>query len=111
MSSIDLYIAKFPAEIQQRLTAIRQTAFNIFSDIDEKLHYSLPAFSKNGKVFMFYAAYKDHISICVGEDWIDILKNIYPDFRYTQATITFAHDTPFPLDMVQTICELVNSTL
>ena len=108
MSDVDLYILKFCPEIQQRLMAIRQTARKVFRGLDEKLYHGLPAFSANGKVIMFYGAYKSHISICVGDDWVDFLKTQYPQFRYTQFTIQFQHGEPFCEEVVQVICELLN---
>jgi len=107
MSHVDLYIQKFNPEIQQRLLKIRRTALDVFGDIDEKLYYTLPAFAANGRVVMFYGAYKNHISICVGDDWVDFLKYQYPQFGYTQFTILFQHKEPFPDDVVQVICELL----
>lgn len=107
MSDVDLYIMKFSPEVRQRLTTIRQTALHVFGDVDETLCHSLPAFAINGKVFMFYGAYKDHISIRVDDDWVDFLKAQFPQFHYTQYTITFGHKDAFPDDVVQVICELV----
>ena len=111
MSEVDLYIMKFNLEVQQRLISIRQIALHVFKDAEEKMCHSLPAFARNGKVFMFYGAYKGHISICVGDDWVDFLKYQYPQFHYTQHTITFQHEDPFPDDVVQVICELLNQGL
>jgi len=111
MSDVDLYIMKFNPELQQRLMTIRRTALDVFANAEEKLYHGLPAFSANGKIIMFYGAYKNHISMCVGDDWVDFLKYQYPQFHYTQYTITFQHKEPFPDDVVQVICELLNPGL
>ncbi|MCL2545488.1 MAG: hypothetical protein FWE77_06160 [Clostridia bacterium] len=116
MSDVDAYIMRFHPEIQQRLASIRQTALNVFGDMDEKMieektRYTLPAFFANGKDILFYGAYKDHISICVGYDWVDFLKCQYPQFHYTKATIQFLHEDPFPDEVVQVICELLKQGL
>ena len=108
LSVVDLYILRFIPEIQKRLTCIRQTARRVFGDVEEKTCHSLPAFFANGKGIMFYGAYKEHISICVGYDWVDFLKYQYPQFRYTKATIIFPHKDPFPEDIVLVICELLS---
>jgi len=108
MEGVDFYIARFSPEVQKRLLTIRQTARAAFQNADEKLYYGLPAFFANGKLFMFYGAYKNHISICMGYDWVDFLKYQYPEFHYTKATITFAHADPFPEDIVQVICGLLS---
>lgn len=111
MSEVDLYIARFGSETQQRLRFIRQAGLGAFGEVEERLCHSLPAFAKDGKVFMFYGAYKNHISICVGYDWVDFLKAQYPQFHYTQATITFRHKDPFPEEVVRVICGLFGQAL
>ena len=107
MSDVDRYIMRFCPEIQARLTAIRQTALKVFGDIEERLYHGVPSLFQNGRNFMNYAAYKDHISICVGYDWVDFLKKQYPQLKYTKATVTFQHSNPFPDEMVHAICALL----
>ena len=107
MSDVDQYIARFNPEIRTRLLTIRDIAQQAFRDADEKLHYGSPAFAKNEKVFMFYGAYKAHSSICVGYDWVDFLKQQFPQYSYTQATIIFPHKEPFPQEIVRVICDLL----
>ena len=111
MSDVDLYIMRFPSEVQARLVSIRQTALNVFGDAEERLYHGVPSLFQNGHDFMNYGAYKNHISICVGYDWVDFLKSQYPQFNYTKSTITFQHDASFPDDIVQTICGLLKHSL
>ena len=111
MSDFDLYIMKFNSEIQERLMKIRHTALDVFARIDERIYFGIPTLSIDGKDIMHYAAYKGHISMIVGYDWADFLKIQYPQFSYTRATIQFQHKEPFPDDVVQVICELLNQSL
>jgi len=111
MTEIDQYIMRFSPEIQRRLLTIRQIGCSIFLGADEKLYHTLPAFSKNGKIIIFYGAYKNHISICVGYDWVDFLKTQYPQFSYTKATILFPHMDSFPEDVVEMICKLAGTQM
>jgi len=108
MSVIDEYMLRFSPETQQRLALIRQIAWNVFQNVEERSCHNLPAIFANGRYIMFYGAYKNHISICVGYDWVDFLKCQYPGFQYTKATVIFPHAEPFPEDVVQVICELLN---
>ncbi len=111
MSDIDAYIARFSPKVQQRLLYIRQTALSVFGGADEKMYYGYPTICVQGKEIMFYGAYKDHVSICVGDDWIDFLKGQFPQFGYTKATIKFQHSEPFPEDVIQVLCELLGQSL
>ncbi len=107
MSDTDAYILRFSPKVQQRLLCIRQTALDVFGNVEEKVYYGCPTIYVNGNGIMFYGAYKDHVSICVGYDWIDFLKGQFPQFRYTRATIKFQHKDSFPQEVVQAICELL----
>jgi len=107
MTDIDSYIQRFNIHVQKRLTRIRLTALDVFTNAEERLYHGLPAFSQQNKIILFYGAYKNHIAICVGNDWVDFLKQQYPQFHYTQYTITFQHGEPFPEGVIQIICELL----
>lgn len=111
MSDVELYIARFSPETQKRLASIRAIAMNAFPDASEKLYYGNPTIFVKEEGVLFYAAYKDYISICVGYDWVDFLKSQYPQFGYTRATIQFPHKDPLPEDMVQVICALLKQGL
>ncbi len=111
MSAVDAYIARFNPEVQQRLRCIRQTARDVFGDVEEKIYYGYPTICVNGHEVMFYGAYKDHVSICVGYDWIDFLKVQFPQLDYTRATIKFPHSEPLPEDVVRVVCELLTNGL
>ena len=111
MSDVDLYIMKFGPEVRQRLMKIRRIALDVFERMDERIYYGIPTLSIDGTHIMCYAAYKGYISIIIGYDWVDFLKNQYPQFRYTRATIQFQHKDPFPDETVQVICELLKQGL
>ena len=111
MSDVDSYILRSSLQAQARLFSLRKIAQNVFLNAEERLYYGLPAFSANGRVLMFYGAYKAHMSICVGYEWVDFLKVQFPQYKYTQATIIFPYDVPFPEDVVQVICDLLNQAL
>ena len=111
MTDIDCYLLRFDPNIQARLAFIRQTAGNVFDGAEEKLYHGHPSLFQNGRDFMNYGAYQHHISICLGYEWVDLLKNLYPQYRYTKTTITFPHADPFPHDVVQTICDLLKQNL
>ena len=111
MSDVDLYILRFDPEVQARLAFIRQTAGNVFDDAEERLYHGVPSLFHNGRDFMNYGAYQNHISIHVGYAWADFLRRQYPQFKYTKTTITFQHEELFPEDIVQVICGLLKPGL
>jgi len=106
-----MYIMKYSPEVQQRLMKIRRTILDVFERVSERIYFGIPTLSIDGKDFLHYAAYKNYISLIVGYDWVDFLKNQFPQFRYTRATIQFQHKDPFPDEVVRVICELLKRSL
>ena len=108
MSDVDFYIMRFNPEVQQRLTKMRRTIFDVFKGINERIYYGIPTISNDSnEIIMHYAAYKGYISIILGYGWVDFLRNQYPQYQYTRATIQFQHKEPFPDEVIQAICELL----
>lgn len=60
---IDDYIAGFSPEVQAILREIRSTIQTAVPDAEEKISYQIPAFTLDGKVFIFFAAFKKHIGL------------------------------------------------
>ena len=61
----------------------------------------------NGKDFMSYGAYKNHISIVLGHKLVEFMQESYPQHIYTLCTIKFPNDATFPYELIRTICELL----
>jgi len=125
MSDIELYIMRFSPEVQRRLYAIRAIGLEIFPEATEKLDHAVPSFMidgkgitdyagrrAGGKGIFYYAAYKDHISVSLVNSHvaylvIDIIKNSYPDYKYTKTAVKLSHDEELPLDFIREICKLL----
>ena len=107
MNEVSQYISRFDAETQRRLEIIRATGFKVFKDAEERIYFALPTFKSNGRDIMHYAAYKKHISLIVSYDMVPILKQNYPDYGYTKATIQFLHTEPFPEELIYEICVIL----
>ena len=108
MNAVDEYIARFDAETQRRLKIIRAAGFDVFKDAEERIYFSMPTIKADGKDLLHYAAYKKHISLIVGYEMVPILKNNYPDYGYTRATIQFLHTEPFPEEIIYEICVMIS---
>jgi len=100
---------QFPDEIQTRLFAIRSIGFNVFPNANERIYHRVPTFATGGRDVINYAAYEDHITLWVGYEMVDFLKNAYPECKYTKVTIQFPHDEDFPVELVREICEMVEN--
>lgn len=61
--SIDEYIAAFPAEVQDRLLAVRAAIREAAPQAAETISYGIPTFTLNGRYLIYFAAYKKHLSL------------------------------------------------
>ena len=108
MNTVDEYIARFDAETQRRLEIIRAAGFDVFKDAEERIYFAMPTFKTGGHDVLHYAAYKKHISLIVGYDMVPIIKENYPGYGYTRATIQFLHTEPFPEEIIYEICVMIS---
>jgi uncharacterized protein YdhG (YjbR/CyaY superfamily) len=106
MSEVSHYIARFGPEVQERLSEAREIALSAAPGAEERIYYGMPTFYINGKIFLHVPAYKNHISLILCAALIDILKSRYPELSYTQSTIQFPHNEPFPRDLIRELCEI-----
>ena len=107
MSEVELYIARFSPEVQRRLVEMRNIGFDVFPNVRERIYYGNPTFTIDGKDILWYAAYKNHISLVIGPAMSDFLRGIYPQYSYTEHTIRFPHEENFPGELIREICELL----
>lgn len=107
MTDVELYILKFNTAKQERLFKIRFIVQEKYPNANEWVYYGIPTVEENGKCILHYAAYKDHVSIIVGYALIDFLKDKYPEYRYTRASVIFPDKKPFPEDFIREICKML----
>jgi len=61
--SIDEYIASFPKDVQPILEQLRSTSKAAAPAAGEKISYNMPTFTLNGTYLVYFAGWKNHISI------------------------------------------------
>jgi uncharacterized protein YdhG (YjbR/CyaY superfamily) len=97
----DDYLAVQPEKTRALLEKIRQTIRALAPEAKEVISYQMPAFRLN-KVFIFYAGFKNHISIFVpgitGE-----FKDELAGYKTSKATINIPFDKPLPNTLLKKI--------
>lgn len=103
-SNIDEYIAQFPAEVQERLQALRQAIREMAPEAREKISWDMPTFDFHGNLVHF-AAFKSHISLFPGADGVAaFLPRLESEgYKLAKGTIQFQANKPLPLDLVREI--------
>lgn len=100
-STADEYIASFAKDVQQVLQQIRQIIQKAAPAAEEVISYNMPTFKLNGKVLIYYAAWKGHYSIY--PTTVAMEQELPEMAQYTtsgKGTIQFPADEPVPLGLI-----------
>ena len=105
-NSIDEYIATFPEDVQKILKELRATMKAAAPEAGEKISYGIPTFTLNGTYLIYFAGWKNHISIYpipTGSDSFNKQISKYVDGK---GTLKFPIDKPLPLKLITKIVKL-----
>ena len=104
-TSIDEYIAGFPAEVQAVLRQMRETIQSAAPEAGETISYQMPTFTMNGTYLVYFAGYKKHVSLYP-------VPVEHPDFAEAAAvygsgkgTMKFPLDAPLPIDLITRVVQ------
>ncbi len=103
-TTIDEYIARFPAETQALLTAMRATIRAAAPDAQERIAYQMPTFALKGNLVHF-AAQKGYIGFYPTSSGIAAFKDELARYKSTPGAVRFPFDQPLPLDLIRRITE------
>lgn len=101
-ANIDDYIAAFPAEVQDRLMAIRRAVRRLAPDAVEKMSYRIPTFALHGNLVHF-AAFKHHIGLYPGTTAIEAFAEALAEYRTSKGAIQLPLDQSLPLPLIEKI--------
>ncbi|WP_316801559.1 iron chaperone [Pedobacter frigidisoli] len=101
-TTIDEYIALFPAKTQEMLQRVRRAIRQAVPEAREVISYKMPAFKQN-KVLVYFAAYKNHIGFYPTGSGIEAFKNEFGDYKWSKGAVQFPIDKPIPLDLISRI--------
>jgi uncharacterized protein YdhG (YjbR/CyaY superfamily) len=102
ITTIDEYIAGFPAEVRKRLTRLRSTIRRAAPDAEEKIAYRIPTFTLNGNLVHF-AAFANHVGFYPGPTGIARFQKELKPYASAKGSVQFPHDEPLPYDLVTAI--------
>ncbi len=102
-TSIDEYIALFPAEIQAILQKIRATIKEIVPDAVEAIKYQMPTFVFKKKNLVHFAAFKNHIGFYPTPSGIEQFKDALSVYVNAKGSVQFPLNKPIPYDLIAAI--------
>lgn len=103
-TTIDAYIAAFPADVQQLLESMRATIRAEAPNAEECIGYGIPTFKLKGNLVHF-AAFKNHIGFYPGASGVAFSQEELSRFKSAKGSIQFPIGQPLPLDLVQRIVQ------
>ena len=104
-SSIDEYIAEFPAETQKVLEELRALIRASAPDATETISYAIPTFDLNGKHLVHFAGYAKHIGFYPVPSAMDAFKDELEPYRSGKGSAQFPLGQPLPADLIRRIVE------
>jgi uncharacterized protein YdhG (YjbR/CyaY superfamily) len=104
MTDIDAYFSNLNVEQRAELERIRETAKQLVPATEEVIGYGVPTLKYNKKPLIYYAAFKDHISIFPASDpMVETIGAELGKFRTSKGTFQFPYDTPIPKELLKKI--------
>jgi uncharacterized protein YdhG (YjbR/CyaY superfamily) len=101
--NIDEYIKNFPEGVQIILGKIRQTIRKAAPDAIETISYQMPAFKQNGRILVYFAAWKDHIGFYPTPSGTVAFKKELAKYKGAKGSVRFPIDEPIPFDLIEEI--------
>lgn len=101
-STIDEYLATVPASSRRILEEIRAMIKRTVPEAKEVISYQMPAF-KHRRVFIYFAAFKQHIGIYPPVEGDEaLLKDLAP-YRGERGNLKFPLNQPMPYDLIERV--------
>lgn len=104
VSSIEEYIKSFPLPVQEKLNLIRAEIKKKVPLAEEKISYGIPAYFLNSKQLIYFAAFKNHISIYPVPSNEKSLEKDFSKYKTSgKGTIQFPVEKNLPLPLIRKI--------
>lgn len=104
-STIDEYIAEFPAKTQVLLEKMRALIKATAPDATETIAYAIPTFDLNGKHLVHFAGYAKHIGLYPTPSGLVAFEAELKPYKSGKGSAQFPLDQPLPTDLIRRIVE------
>lgn len=103
--TVDEYLATFPDATKKALEEIRATIRAAAPDAREKISYQIAGFELNGKNLIYFAGWKNHVSIYPIPSGNDEFNQEIAQYADGKGTLKFPLNKPLPLELVRKVVE------
>jgi hypothetical protein len=105
MSNIDNYLNDLSEDNKKELQRIRELIHGFVPEAEEAFSYDMPAFTYEGKPLIYFAAFKDHLSVFPTAFPIEALKDRLASYTVSKGTIKFTLDNPLSDELIEKLLE------
>jgi uncharacterized protein YdhG (YjbR/CyaY superfamily) len=102
-ATVEDYIAAQPADIRRILQEIRTQIHNALPDASEKISYGIPTITLHDHYVVYFAAWKEHISVYPVPHANDALKAETAPYLAGKGTLKFPLAKPVPYQLIARI--------
>jgi uncharacterized protein YdhG (YjbR/CyaY superfamily) len=107
-TSVDEYIAAQPKHLRLVLERVRRTIRQAVPGAEESISYQIPTFRLNGRVLIYFAAWKEHYSVYPSnERLVAAFKTDLARYELSKGTIRFPPDEPVPVRLIGGIAKFL----
>jgi uncharacterized protein YdhG (YjbR/CyaY superfamily) len=98
---IGQYLAAQPPETRAKLDVVRAAIRRAVPNVQEAISYQIPAFRIDGRIFIFFAGWKNHYSLYpVDEALLAAFGSELAGYQISKGTIRFPLAEPVPEDLI-----------
>jgi uncharacterized protein YdhG (YjbR/CyaY superfamily) len=99
--TVDGYLANLPEDKRVALQRLRTLVRELVPKSDEQISYGIPAFKYKGKPLLYYAAFKDHLSLFPTSEPAEHFKDKLTGYKVSKGTIRYTLANPLPESLVK----------
>ncbi len=103
-TTIDEYIAAFPADVQDVLQKVRETIKTAAPQATEAISYGMPTFKLEGNLVHF-GAFKEHLGFYPIPSGLEHFKDELAQYKGGKGSVQFPFDQPMPYALITKIVE------
>jgi len=101
----DAYLALQSEPIKSKLELLRFCIRKVAPEAEEVISYQMPAFKYHG-MLAYYACFKNHYSLFVSPDILNVFKNRLAEYKITKSAIHFSFNLPLDEELIDEIISL-----
>ena len=101
--AVNEYLHSLPPDRQQRFSEVRERVHAAVPGLGETISDKMPAFTHEGDVVLFVAAWKQHVGLYPIPRFDDPLESMVAPHRAATDTVRLLHRHPLPDGLVEAI--------